>query len=87
QSNAAGELNKKIVIACLRGRKLIAFQTDGDTMAKKEILFDGTYKRLRNIVQAPDGSILFCSSNMDGRESTPLKQDDKIYRINFTGKK
>lgn len=83
QNMKAGELHHSILMACLRGRKLIAFQTDGNTIAKTQILFDGTYKRLRNIVQAPDGSILFCSSNMDGRESSPLKNDDKIYRIKF----
>ncbi|MFZ1827079.1 MAG: PQQ-dependent sugar dehydrogenase, partial [Chitinophagales bacterium] len=71
------------IMACLRGSKLIVIQTVDDSASVKEILFDGTYKRLRNIIAAPDNSILFCSSNMDGRESSPLANDDKIYRMRF----
>ncbi len=81
-SNEEG-LETTFIAACLRGSKLIAFNTSGDTASITEILFDGTYKRLRNIIAAPDGSFLFCSSNMDGREASPLANDDKIYRLQF----
>ncbi|MBC8046011.1 MAG: PQQ-dependent sugar dehydrogenase [Fimbriimonadaceae bacterium] len=48
---------------------------------KHEIeLLEGDYGRLRNIITASDGSLIFCSSNKDGRGS-PDKSDDKIYRM------
>lgn len=83
KSTTGNPFGNTFMIACLRGNKLIVMQTDGDSASIQEILFDGTYKRLRNVIAASDNSILFCSSNMDGRESSPLPQDDHIYRMNF----
>lgn len=81
QSKTHSALNNTFIFACLRGRKLIVTDVAKNIATQKEILFDGTYKRLRNIIQAPDGSLIFCSSNMDGRESSPLLNDDKIYLL------
>lgn len=76
--NGPETLRGKLVFACLRGRKLLVFDTDGH---EQQVLFDGTFKRLRNIIQIPDGSLVFCSSNKDGREALPLQEDDHIYLL------
>jgi glucose/arabinose dehydrogenase len=41
---------------------------------------DINYGRIRDIEEAPDGSIYFCTSNRDGR-GTVRKGDDKIFRM------
>ncbi len=83
--------NNTIVMACLRGEKLIRFNLQSSASNDRifytnatiqEEMFQNEYKRLRNIVQSPvDGSLVFCSSNKDGREMMPLKNDDKIYQL------
>jgi glucose/arabinose dehydrogenase len=71
------------ILAGLRGRRLLRFTFDSDmkSVLSQEEVFKGKYKRLRNIIQAPDGSLIFCSSNHDGRNPMPVKGDDKIYRL------
>ncbi len=41
---------------------------------------EGTYGRLRDVVEGPDGYLYFLTSNTDGR-GNPRAGDDKIYRI------
>jgi quinoprotein glucose dehydrogenase len=41
---------------------------------------DGTYGRLRDVAEGPDGALYFLTNNRDGR-GTPKEGDDKIYRI------
>lgn len=41
------------------------------------------YGRIRDVVEAPDGSMYFSTSNRDGR-GTLQAGDDKIYRIQLT---
>ena len=70
--------NGKIYIACLKGEKILI----ADAADKKitDTLFAGKYGRLRNIIKTPEGDLIFCSSNQDGR-GNPLEGDDKIYRM------
>jgi glucose/arabinose dehydrogenase len=39
------------------------------------------YGRIREVMQAPDGSIWFATSNRDGRSLKPNEKDDRILRI------
>lgn len=69
-----------IIFACLRGERLVQFNVDKNhsLINKNESqLFPEIYGRLRNIILAPDGSIIFCTSNEDGR-GKPEKNDDRI---------
>ena len=69
-----------IIFACLRGERLVQFDVDKNHVLinKNEIqLFPQIYGRLRNIINAPDGSIVFSTSNEDGR-GNPEKNDDRI---------
>jgi glucose/arabinose dehydrogenase len=43
-------------------------------------MFVKTYGRIREIAEAPDGSIYFSTSNRDGR-GDPTATDDRILRI------
>lgn len=70
--------NGKIFMACLRGERLIEF--DIAKNFKQDDLFSGSLGRLRNILLTKDGSIIFCSSDRDGRGNAD-KTDDKIYRV------
>jgi len=68
-------------MAALRGARLwrLDLDSDGDVTGK-EALLDGDYGRLRNTVQAPDGSLWVFTNNRDGR-GTPGEDDDRILRL------
>ncbi|MBC7899311.1 MAG: PQQ-dependent sugar dehydrogenase [Saprospiraceae bacterium] len=65
---------------CLRGAKIIRVTLNGRNVASQEDLFIGTYGRIREIAEGPDGFIYFSTSNRDGRGSAE-KEDDRIMRI------
>ena len=65
---------------CLRGVRIIRVVLDGRKVVSQENLFDGTYGRIREMEEGPDGYIYFSTSNRDGRGS-PAKDDDRIMRI------
>jgi glucose/arabinose dehydrogenase len=73
-SNRLGYQND-LIIASLRG---YLREINLDTNAQSTIL-EG-YGRLRDIIEAPDGSLLFATSNRDGF-GIPDANDDKILRI------
>lgn len=75
-----------ILFACLRGERLVQFNVNKEKEginnsnpinAAEKQLFLETYGRLRNIILAPDGSIIFSTSNEDGR-GNPVENDDRI---------
>jgi glucose/arabinose dehydrogenase len=54
----------------------IVFQTSPNySVVSHETYFDGTYGRLRDVVQGPDGNLYVTTSNCDGRGSCPADQD------------
>lgn len=68
-------------MAALRGARLWRLDLDSDgNVTGKEALLDGEYGRLRNTVQAPDGSLWVFTNNRDGR-GTPEEDDDRILRL------
>jgi glucose/arabinose dehydrogenase len=68
-------------MAGLRGQRLwrLALDPDG-TVTEREELLKGEAGRLRDIVQAPDGSLWILTSNRDGR-GNPSPDDDRILRL------
>jgi glucose/arabinose dehydrogenase len=74
-----------LFVAALRGERLwrLALAEDG-TVAESEELFVGELGRLRQAVQAPDGSLWILTSNLDGRGS-PVDDDDRIVRVGPVG--
>jgi glucose/arabinose dehydrogenase len=60
--------------------RLVVGGADGRQVLEEERLFDGTYGRLREVVQGPDGNLYFTTSNRDGR-GNPAASDDRVLRI------
>lgn len=68
-------------MAALRGQRLYRLDLDGSgTVVGQEELLRGEAGRLRDVVQAPDGSLWVLTSNRDGR-GNPVSDDDRILRL------
>ncbi|MGZ4033360.1 MAG: PQQ-dependent sugar dehydrogenase [Bacteroidia bacterium] len=80
-----GSWNGNFIFGALKSQRLIHLDMNatGDGILAEHDTLINTYLRLRNVIQAPDGSILFCSSN-SGYTTPILPGDDKIYRLYWT---
>ena len=65
---------------CLRGARIIRVVLDGRRVVRQENLLEGTYGRIREMAEGPDGYIYFSTSNRDGR-GRPASDDDRIIRL------
>lgn len=65
---------------CLADAKIVRVVLDGRRVVKQEDLLKEVYGRIREMAEAPDGSIWFSTSNRDGRGNAAEK-DDRIMRI------
>lgn len=65
---------------CLRGTRVIRVILDGRKVVRQEDLLVGTFGRIREVAEGPDGYIYFSTSNRDGR-GTAAKDDDRIMRL------
>lgn len=77
-----GSWQGKLLVAALRGQKLLAISLNGNGTAVKNVesLLPNEYGRLREVIQGKDGSIYLATSNRDGR-GNPRIGDDKIIRL------
>ncbi|HWY37292.1 MAG TPA: PQQ-dependent sugar dehydrogenase [Bacteroidia bacterium] len=77
-----GSWENSFILGALRGEKLIHFDISlsGQFIARHDTL-SNVLGRLRNVIQGPDGSLYFSSSNV----GSPTQQtgDDKIYKLYF----
>ena len=70
-----------LFVAALRGERLWRLELGpGGNVVGRYQLLRGEVGRIRNVVQAPDGSLWITTSNRDGRGS-PAPQDDRILRL------
>jgi glucose/arabinose dehydrogenase len=70
-------------VASLRGQRLWAVPVLNGALDGSPVnFFNGTYGRLRNITNAPDGSLWLMTNNTDGR-GTPRPGDDRLQRLTF----
>lgn len=67
-------------IGALKGEMIIRLVLDGRRVISQDKLLEKQYGRIRDVAEAPDGSIYFSTSNRDGRGSA-AKEDDRILRI------
>jgi glucose/arabinose dehydrogenase len=73
-----------LFVAALRGERLWRLPlADGELAGEPEELYVGEHGRLREVAQAPDGSLWVLTNNRDGRGS-PRDGDDRILRIGPT---
>jgi aldose sugar dehydrogenase len=77
-----GSWENKFILGALKGQKLIYFDISlGGTFISRHDTLANALGRLRNVIQGPDGSIYFSSSNV----GSPTLQvgDDKIYKLSL----
>lgn len=65
---------------CLRGARMTRVIVDGRRVVGQQNMLEGTYGRIREMAEGPDGYIYFSTSNRDGR-GRPAADDDRIMRI------
>ncbi|MDF2613973.1 MAG: glucose sorbosone dehydrogenase [Clostridia bacterium] len=77
-----GPWQGKLLAATLRGEKLLAvsLSEEGTEVEQAESWLQSEYGRLREVIQADDGSIYLTTSNRDGR-GNPDRTDDRIIRL------
>ena len=73
-------LKGNFFFGCLGGTRMIRVVLEGRKVVSQEDLFSGTYGRIRDMEQGPDGYIYFSTSNRDGR-GNPAPDDDRIMRL------
>jgi glucose/arabinose dehydrogenase len=70
-----------LFVTALRGESLWRLELDGrGNVSDRQRLLEGEVGRLRDVAQAPDGSLWVSTSNRDGR-GTPAENDDRIFRL------
>src|SRR5919108_51172 len=70
-------------VAALRGMHIRRIQLDRSSprrITAQELLLEGRFGRIRDVISGPDGLLYFCTSNRDGRGSA-TSSDDRIARL------
>ena len=82
---AWGHWENDLLVAGLRGQRIyrLSLSGDGQTLSALGDTLQGTFGRVRNIVQAPDGSLYLSTSNRGFTNPGPSAGDDKIYRLSI----
>ncbi len=77
-----GPWQGSLIAACLRGEQLLVAELNGSgrRILNIEAWLKNQYGRLRDVIQAEDGSIYISTSNMDGRGRL-LNGGDKIIKL------
>ena len=78
--SAWGSWSGSLFVATLKDTTLRRLAVNGTSVTSAEILYRGTYGRLRAVLGGPDGALYLTTSNRDGRGS-PVGADDRIVRI------
>ncbi|CAN5779500.1 PQQ-dependent sugar dehydrogenase [soil metagenome] len=75
-----------LFVTALKGQRLWRLELNGrGEVTGREKLLDGEVGRVRDVVQAPDGSLWVSTSNRDSYGSPVSEQDDRILRLAPTG--
>ncbi len=74
------EFKNNFFLGALKGESIIRLVVEGRKIVAQEKLFTKIYGRIREVAEAPDGSIYFSTSNRDGRGDAK-NEDDRILRI------
>ena len=71
-----------LLFAALRGEHLhrLVFGADGTTVVFEERLLARQFGRLRDVFEAPDGTLYVLTQNRDGR-GRPAPDDDRVLRV------
>jgi glucose/arabinose dehydrogenase len=80
RGNAFPEFKNNFFFGALKGQSLIRLVLNGRQIVSQDILFKKQYGRIRDVAEAPDGTIYFSTSNRDGRGEAAA-EDDRVLRI------
>jgi glucose/arabinose dehydrogenase len=80
RGSAFSEFKNNFFFGALKGQSIIRLVLDGRRIVRQDVLLEKQYGRVRDIAEAPDGTIYFSTSNRDGRGDA-AKEDDRILRI------
>lgn len=80
RGNLFPELKGNFLFGALKGQMIVRLVLNGRKIVSQDKLFEKQYGRIRDVVEALDGSIYFSTSNRDGR-GDPAKEDDRILRL------
>ncbi len=69
----------KLVMTALRASNLYVVDLENPSLQTQDIILSGT-GRIRDVAQAPDGSLYILTSNTDGK-GFPADDDDRLLRI------
>jgi aldose sugar dehydrogenase len=80
------ELRDNLLIGTLSGQRLLRVVLDMGPpirVSRTDVLIEGTYGSLRDVIVGPDGFIYIGTTNRDGHggRSTPRPGDDKVIRL------
>jgi glucose/arabinose dehydrogenase len=80
RGSAFPQFKGNFFFGCFVGERIVRVKLDGRRVIKQENLLLKKYGRIRDVVEGPDGSIYFATSNRDGR-GKPASDDDRILRL------
>lgn len=68
------------LVGALRGQQIRRLTIRRNTIRRDVAIYNGTYGRIRVVVEGPDGALYALTNNRDGR-GTPQAGDDRVLRI------
>ncbi len=80
RGNLFPEFKNNFFFGALKGEMIVRLVLDGRKIVSRDNLLEKKYGRIREVAEAPDGSIYFSTSNRDGRGDAAVA-DDRILRI------
>ena len=84
-ANAFPSLKGKLLMACLRGEKIMQFSINGNLLVEEENLLEHNYGRLRALTVGPDGYLYFTTSEFDPPEGRSTAGYDMVLRLRPSG--
>ena len=80
RGDAFPEFKNNFFFGALRGQTIVRLVVENRRVVAEERLLEKQYGRIREIAEAPDGTIYFTTSNRDGRGDA-VQEDDRILRF------
>ncbi|MBW3624330.1 MAG: PQQ-dependent sugar dehydrogenase [Armatimonadetes bacterium] len=81
RGSAFPQFRGNLFVGCLRGESILRVVLDGRRVVRQERLLEKRYGRIREVAEAPDGTIYFSTSQHDPPEGTPRPAYDQILRL------
>jgi glucose/arabinose dehydrogenase len=73
-------LRGRLLIGTLFTQRILQVSVKPDASPEVDVLLQGTYGRIRDMIQGPDGYLYVATSNRDGR-TTARAEDDRVLRL------